>query len=78
MIRWRFVLIPLTSLDGKQFIVNSELIVTIHENANTIVILANGDHLVVKENSQQIINLVIAFRRAIFEGANLIIRAEAE
>jgi flagellar protein FlbD len=78
MICWRSVLIPLTSLDGKQFVVNSELIVTIHENANTIIILTTGDHLVVQENSQQIINLVIAFRRATFEGANLVIKTEAE
>jgi flagellar protein FlbD len=78
MIGWRLVLITLTSLDGKQFVVNCELIVTIHENANTIVILATGDHLVVQENSQQIIDLVIAFRRAIFEGANLLVKTEAE
>lgn len=71
-------MIRLTSLDGKPFILNSDLIVTIHENANTILILENGEHLIVKENAQQIIQAVIAFKRAIFEGAALIPRPDEE
>lgn len=56
-------MISVTRLNGQKFVLNAELIRTIEENPDTIVTLISGEHLVVRENSKEIIRRVIEYNR---------------
>tara|TARA_E500000318_G_scaffold14854_2_gene14626 strand:+ start:20681 stop:20878 length:198 start_codon:yes stop_codon:yes gene_type:complete len=56
-------MISVTRLNGRKFVLNSELIRTIEENPDTIVTLISGEHLVVRESSKEIIQRVIEYNR---------------
>jgi len=57
-------MITLTKLNGTVFALNADLIETIEENHDTIVRLTNKNFFVVKEHIPEIIEKVIAFRKA--------------
>lgn len=57
-------MITLTKLNGSTFALNSDLIETIEENHDTIVRLVNKNYFAVKENMSEIIEKVIAYRKA--------------
>ncbi|MCR9075304.1 MAG: flagellar FlbD family protein, partial [bacterium] len=52
-------MISVTRLNGRQFVLNAELIRTIEENPDTIITLISGEHLVVREDSKEIVRRVI-------------------
>jgi len=56
-------MISLTRLNGKPFVLNAELIRSIEENPDTVITLLNGDHVVVRETTAQIVDRVIEYRR---------------
>lgn len=56
-------MISVTRLNGRQFVLNAELIRTIEENPDTIITLISGEHLVVREDSKEIIKRVIEYNR---------------
>jgi flagellar protein FlbD len=56
-------MISVTRLNGRQFVLNAELIRTIEENPDTIITLISGEHLVVREGSKEIVRRVIEFNR---------------
>lgn len=56
-------MIAVTRLNGKQFVLNAELIRTIEENPDTIITLVTGEHLVVKEPSRELVRRVIEYNR---------------
>jgi len=58
-------MITVTRLNGKQFVVNAELIRTIEENPDTTITLLNGDHLIVKEDMKRVVDLVIEYGRSL-------------
>jgi flagellar protein FlbD len=57
--------IMLTRLRGQVLAINPDLIVSVEETPDSVVRLTNGDTVVVRESIQDIIELVIAFRRAL-------------
>lgn len=57
-------MIILTKLNGTVFALNSDLIETIEENHDTVIRLTNKTFFVVQEQISEIIEKVIAFRRA--------------
>jgi len=57
--------IELTRLNGKTFVINSDLIETVEETPDTVVTLTVGSKYVVQESKEDIINKVIEFRRRI-------------
>ncbi len=61
-------MIQLTRLNKSVFIVNSSLIALVEQSPDTIVTLVNGEKLLVRESAQQIVRLVIAFRRELLQG----------
>ena len=61
-------MIRLTRLNHQEFVLNSDLIETIESNPDTVLTLSNNQKLVVLESADQIMDLVIAFRRRILEG----------
>lgn len=61
----RAEVISLTRLNGKQFVLNAELIRTVEERPDTTVTLINGDTLVVREDVQEVVRRAIEYGRAI-------------
>lgn len=58
-------MIKLTRTSGKEFVLNSELIVEIQETPDTVISLTNGKKLLVKDSADDIINKVINYRQKI-------------
>ena len=56
-------MITVTRLNGKPMVVNAELIRSVEENPDTTITLINGDHLIVKEPMQQIVEKAIDYGR---------------
>ena len=57
-------MITVTRLNGKALIVNAELIRSIEENPDITITLINGDHIIVKEPMQQIVEKAIDYGRS--------------
>ncbi|HHX43198.1 MAG TPA: flagellar FlbD family protein [Chloroflexi bacterium] len=58
-------MIPVTRLNGVPIHVNAEMIVFVEATPDTVISLANGDRVVVRETPQSVVDAVIAYRRAI-------------
>ena len=56
-------MIFLTKLGGKQFLLNEDMIESVSQNPDTIVVLSNGHSYIVQENMDEIMDRVIAFNR---------------
>lgn len=59
-------MIDVTRMNGKQFTLNSDLIETIEETPDTVLILTTGKKIIVKESRQKVKNLVKLYRKEIF------------
>lgn len=58
-------MIKLRTLKGKIFYLNAELIEKIEELPDTLITLVNGKKLWVIENTEEVVEKVIAYKRAI-------------
>ncbi|MEZ6192791.1 MAG: flagellar FlbD family protein [Phycisphaerales bacterium] len=58
-------MITVTRLNGKPFVINAEVIRTVDENPDTTIILMNGDHFIVKESMQRVVELVVEYGRSL-------------
>ena len=56
-------MIFLTKLGGKQFLLNEDMIESVSQNPDTIVMLSNGHSYIVQETMDEIVDRVIAFNR---------------
>lgn len=56
-------MITLHRLNGKQFVLNAELIRTVEETPDTTITLINGDHLVVQEPMRDVVERCIEYGR---------------
>lgn len=59
-------MIEVTRLNDEKIIINAELIEKVEETPDTIITLTNGSKLVVKESRQDVKNLVILYKKAIY------------
>lgn len=59
-------MIELTKFNNKKITVNADLIESIEETPDTVVTLITQKKLIVKESRQDVINLVISYKRKIF------------
>ena len=59
-------MIELTKLNGKTFILNADLIETVEETPDTVIKLINDRKVIVKEKKDEVINLVIQYKRKIY------------
>jgi flagellar protein FlbD len=64
-------MIKVTRLNGKEFVVNAELIQFLEETPDTIVTLVNHEKLVVKERMDEIIRRTIEYHRGVRLGLPL-------
>ncbi|MFZ7120938.1 MAG: flagellar FlbD family protein [Eubacteriaceae bacterium] len=63
-------MIILTSLKGKEFYLNSELIYKIDKESDTIITLQDGMKIRVSDNPQEIIDKIIEYKRRIYLGVS--------
>jgi len=56
-------MILLSRLNGKPIVVNAELIRSIEENPDTTLMMINGDHILVTEPMQEVVEKVIDYGR---------------
>ena len=59
-------MIRLTRLDGKEFILNSELIETLEQTPETVVTLTLDKRIVVKETVDEVLERIMTYKRYIF------------
>jgi flagellar protein FlbD len=55
--------ILLTRLDGKELIVNADQILTVEATPDTVILLAGGLHLMVRESPDEVVDRAVAYRR---------------
>ncbi|QQE11197.1 flagellar FlbD family protein [Planctomycetota bacterium] len=58
-------MITVTRLNGRRMVVNADLIRTVEENPDTTIKLINGDHIIVKEPMQRVVELAIEYGRSL-------------
>ena len=56
-------MIALTRLDGKELVVNADQILTVEATPDTVILLAGGLHLMVKEPPEEVVERAVAYRR---------------
>lgn len=57
-------MIMLTKLDGTPFMLNEDLIETVNETPDTVIVLENGHSYIVRENMREIQDVILEnFRR---------------
>lgn len=62
-------MIKLTGMNGKELILNDNQIEKIEQVPETVITLANGNKYIVQQDSDEIIDKIIEFKRRILKGA---------
>ncbi len=57
-------MIKLSRLNGKEFLLNAELIRYVEECPDTTITLTTGDRLIVRESMEEVLRRVIAYHQA--------------
>lgn len=63
-------MIQLTRLNNSSLIVNSDLIKFVEQSPDTVLTLVNGEKILVRERADEILERIVAFRRAVLQGIN--------
>lgn len=58
-------MIELTRLNGREFVLNAELIKFVEHSPDTVITLINGEKIVVRETKQEVLRRCLEFRRVI-------------
>lgn len=58
-------MVILTKLNDQTFTVNSDLIETLEQTPDTVVVMTTGNKYVVKESPEEIIDKIVEFKRRI-------------
>lgn len=59
-------MIEVTRLNDSKVIINADLIERVEESPDTVITLTNGNKIIVKESRQEVRNLVILYKKEIF------------
>jgi flagellar protein FlbD len=59
--------IKVTRLNGKEFVINTEIIEFIESTPDTVITTTTGKKVIVKEDVDEVINRVIDFKRRVLE-----------
>ena len=62
------VVIQLTRLNGNPIALNSDLIKFVENAPDTVITLINGEKVIVRETSAEVIHRIVEFRRAVLAG----------
>lgn len=66
-------MIGLTRLNGTPVVVNTDQIIWIERHPDTVVALANGDKLFVRESPAEIVDLAAAFKQRVLGHAGRVV-----
>lgn len=58
-------MIKVTRLNGKEFVVNADLIQFMEETPDTVITLVNHEKVVVKESADEVIRRVMEYQRGV-------------
>lgn len=58
-------MITLTRLNEKKFVLNADLIRSIEERPDTTITLINGDHVIVKEKMNEVVERCVDYGRSL-------------
>ncbi|MFH1419579.1 MAG: flagellar FlbD family protein [Planctomycetota bacterium] len=58
-------MITVTRLNGEQIVLNADLIKIIEKTPDTMIHLLNGDHLMVRESSEEVVSRAIEYARSV-------------
>jgi flagellar protein FlbD len=61
-------MIQLTKLNGNPLVLNSDLVKLVENTPDSVITLVNGEKIVVRESSEQIIERIVEFRRRVLQG----------
>lgn len=61
-------MIRLTRLNNQPLTVNSDLIKFVEQSPDTLITLVTGEKIVVRESSEEVLSLLIEFRRSVLQG----------
>ena len=61
-------MINLTRLNNTAVTLNSDLIKYVEQNPDTVITLLNGEKILVRESSEQVLDRIVAFRRRLLIG----------
>ena len=61
-------MINLTRLNNTVLTLNSDLIKYVEQNPDTVITLLNGEKILVRETSEQVLDRIIDFRRRLLAG----------
>jgi flagellar protein FlbD len=61
-------MILLTRLDGREVVINTDLIVTVERTPDTVVTLTTGDRIMVRESVGEVVERSVAFRYRVLQG----------
>ena len=61
-------MIKVTRLNGTELILNAELIQSIEATPDTVLSLTTDQKYVVREDVEEVVSRVVAYKRAIFQG----------
>jgi flagellar protein FlbD len=64
-------MIYLTRLDGTEVVVNCDLIATIEKTPDTMITMINGQHLLVREPVEEVVERSIGYRHRVYRGPGL-------
>lgn len=56
-------MIFVTKLDGKQFLLNEQLIETVTETPDTVIVLSNGHSYIVRESMKELHTKILEYNR---------------
>lgn len=65
-------MIRVTKLDGKETVVNDDLVLMIEDTPDTVITFTNGVRMVVKEPVDELISRTVAYRRRLATGLQVI------
>jgi flagellar protein FlbD len=61
-------MIYVTRLDGREVVVNIDLVVTIEKTPDTVLTLTTGDRIMVRESVEDIVQRALAYRHRLLQG----------
>ena len=59
-------MIEVTKINGTKVLINPDLMELVEETPDTVIAFTTGRKIIVKESRQEVINLVILYRKDIF------------
>ncbi|WP_318751395.1 MULTISPECIES: flagellar FlbD family protein [Thermaerobacter] len=68
-------MVRVTRLDGRELVVNAELIELLEATPDTVITLSTGRRLVVRESVAEVVRRVVAYRRRVAVGGGRFVAA---